>query len=128
MRIKIGFFLAMIFCNSLPLFADTNSLDIASNIRGYIIFFILLHSIICAFFATWLAEEKGLSSGLWFVIGLLTGIIGLITIAGMPAKSKIINVEPSLSSRESVTWVCPQCSESNLNQTFTCGKCNYSLR
>jgi biotin transporter BioY len=47
----------------------------------------LLVWIAAAALCGWLASRKGRNVGAWVVIGLLTGVIGVVVIAALPAQA-----------------------------------------
>lgn len=46
---------------------------------------VIVHCILCAILCGAVAGSKNRSAGNWAGVGLLTGVLGLIAIAGMPA-------------------------------------------
>ena len=57
--------------------------------------------VVCAYFTSFVAAQKGYSSVNWFISGILFGLIALIAAAGLPKR-------PLLSK---FTKKCPQCGE-----------------
>jgi hypothetical protein len=51
-----------------------------------IVIIVIIQAVACSVFSQKLAEEKGYSMRLWFLGGLVFGIIGLIAAAGLPNK------------------------------------------
>lgn len=51
-----------------------------------LIAFFLLHAILSGILSAYISSEKGYSTVSWFFIGLLFGVFGLISAAGLPDK------------------------------------------
>jgi len=114
-------------------------MGIASIIIG-IVFLLIMGGL-----GSWLAEKKGYSSGSWFFLCLLTGPIGLLTLAGAPnqkiepyldlisrkldtqvadkasSSAPIISSPPVRSSGES--WFCKKCQTENPATVNSCKGC-----
>lgn len=45
---------------------------------------IVAYCMVCGLLSLTLAKQKGYSEAGWFFVGVLTGVLGLIAIAGMP--------------------------------------------
>ena len=59
---------------------------------------LIIYSIICGILCAYVANEKNREGLSWFFIGLFTGILGLIAIAGTPSKQEIDNLKRESNS------------------------------
>lgn len=70
----------------------------------------------CAVACAVIANSKNRNGGGWFVIGLVTGFIGLIVIACLP----------TVKAREAVK-VCPKCAEEVKLAAVVCRHCGHDF-
>lgn len=78
--------------------------------------FWLLIAFACAF----IASNKGRSGVLWFVIGAMTAVLGLIVIAALPTEQR-----PRTSKGE--VKQCPFCAEEILAAAVVCKHCGRDI-
>ena len=55
----------------------------------------VVYAIIFGGFCSFLASEKGHEGGAWFIMGFLFGIIALLVLIGVPAKTRSSNITSS---------------------------------
>ncbi|MCL2175015.1 MAG: hypothetical protein FWB73_03110 [Treponema sp.] len=83
-----------------------------------------------AFLGSWLANEKGRSSGTWFWLCLFFGIPALIALGfsqDIDIRKIAHKIERANNPDMSVTWKCPKCGIENPNNLYTCSGCGYKL-
>ncbi|MFQ6007497.1 MAG: hypothetical protein ACE5K8_00950, partial [Candidatus Zixiibacteriota bacterium] len=106
---------------------------------------ILVQAVICAILCAVVAGAKNRDTSGWAVVGLITGILGLIAIAGMPSlpEKKTVKIEGNnivsqpvfTDLDERVECTCPKChAELIINGTekekgiFDCPECGQYIR
>lgn len=85
---------------------------------------LLLHGLVVGALTSWLANNKGYNSDLWFVLGFLFAEIALLALVGAVPKGERTIQE---RERERNRWKCPECGKFNLPDTFECEQCGYKL-
>ncbi|MDR0786117.1 MAG: hypothetical protein LBE74_09620 [Treponema sp.] len=108
-----------------------------------IVFMVIAQWLIISFLGRWVAGEKGYSTGAWFWLCLLFGVVALIAICGAPNKLseyrlKELNRKFSSPSSESSQtnivpstanpvrgdfWVCKECGTKNRASESACNGC-----
>jgi len=97
-----------------------NSFDFFQIISsGYFVTFIVIYIVLTAGLGAWVADKKGYSPVLWFLMCLLTGIAGVIAISGVPSQIK----ETDSNDTSSEFWTCKKCQTENLGNTPACRGC-----
>lgn len=89
------------------------------------ILFILLW-ITCGFIAAGIASGRNHNAGVWFVIGALFGVFGLIGAFLLPDKSKSAEkspIAPNTSDIDNQTRTCPFCAEEIKAKAVVCRFC-----
>jgi RNA polymerase subunit RPABC4/transcription elongation factor Spt4 len=71
-----------------------------------LIIFLILYAAVMATVCAFVAKQKCRNAGDWFVVGALLGIIALIALAALPAKTE-------QAPMTNVPWRCPQCGYVN---------------
>lgn len=94
------------------------------NIYFWIV--LLIHGVIIGIFTSWLADNKGYNSGLWFLLGFLFAEIALLALIGA-VKRQAHQSEQPIREQGRERWNCPQCGKFNLGDTFECEYCGYKL-
>ena len=91
---------------------------------------LIIQGIICGFFCHFIAREKGRNPKAWFVLGLLFGIIALITLAAIPSvsttKATIANV--SYDEIQTPQFTCEECGKSEFEWDgfeYSCKNCGW---
>ena len=69
----------------------------------YIVGAVIAQAVIAGGLCAYLAEQKGYSTGAWFFVGLLFGVLGLIACAGLPVVEELPGLH-GLSAKR-----CPRC-------------------
>jgi hypothetical protein len=86
---------------------------------------ILLQCVVCAFFCSYVAKEKGKNGESWFIIGLLFGIIALIALIAIPSQS--IKADTIGINQHAGGRTCPFCAEWVKREAIVCRYCNREL-
>ena len=92
----------------------------------YIVGAVIAQAVISGFLCGYLAEQKGYSTGAWFVVGLLFGVLGLIASAGLPIKSERAEIR-SGSFDDTVYKRCPHCGKLVRRPVRVCPQCQHEL-
>ncbi len=89
---------------------------------------ILIFWFICAIVTAIIASNKGRSGFLWFLIGAMLGIFGLILVAALP---RINEPKPTVAGFEAATpsthVKCPDCAELVKKEARVCRHCGCKL-
>ena len=56
---------------------------------GILIIALVLHAVISALFSAYLAVQKGKDGPTWFFLGLLFGLVALLTLVGVPPEAAV---------------------------------------
>jgi ribosomal protein L40E len=108
-----------------------NMFSLLTGIVGssFFVVLIILYHLSTSIFSAWLASQKGYGTGIWFLLGLLFGIISFLAIGFAPNLNENKNISEIVKDVENkkITWKCPKCSAENPNNTYACKKCGYKL-
>jgi hypothetical protein len=56
------------------------------RVATLVLVLMLAYGVVCGFLGGYVASQKNRRGGVWFVVCLLTGILGLIAVAGLPVE------------------------------------------
>ncbi len=101
---------------------------------------LIIGLVICLVFgslASGIAERKGYSTGGFFLLGFLFGLIGLVIALCMPdiqgyeekrssyrqAQPTKLNREPTKVEKEENIWYCKKCGKANWSSEIYCSSC-----
>ena len=90
----------------------------------YIVGVVIAQAVISGGLCAYLADQKGYSSGAWFVLGFLFGPFGLIACAGLPAANESRDVH---NRDESLVKRCPRCAELVRIEANVCRFCQHEF-
>ena len=90
----------------------------------YIVVVLVAQAVISGGLSSYLADQKGYSTGAWFFVGFLFGVLGLIACAGLP----VVNESTDVYSRdESLVKRCPRCAELVRIEASVCRFCQHEF-
>lgn len=90
----------------------------------YIVGGVIAQALVSGFLCAYLAEQKGHSTGAWFVLGFLFGVFALIAGAGLPSVSEATDV---YNRDESLVKRCPRCAELVRIEASVCRFCQHEF-
>ena len=90
----------------------------------YIVGAVIAQAVISGGLSAYLAEQKGYSTGAWFFLGFLFGVVGLIACVGLPSANESRDV---YNRDESLVKRCPRCAELVRIEASVCRFCQHEF-